>query len=262
MKTIKTATLKINYADDGSADAPVIIFSNSLGADLSMWRAQADYFKQDFRVVRYDQRGHGGTEVPEGPYSFEVLCDDVVALMDALDIERAHFVGLSMGGMTALGLALDHADRLLSIASCNCVAGYGPEGVKVWDERIVAVNANGLEPILDATIGRWFTQPTIDSRADEMAGVRAMIAATPVAGYVGCCGALKKLSYLDRLSTITVPTLFIAGSHDLGAPAAAMQDMHNRVSGSGYVELDAAHVSSLERPAEFNQAVSDFLHAI
>ena len=262
MKTIKTATLKINYADDGPADAPAVIFSNSLGADLSMWQAQANYFKQDFRVVRYDQRGHGGTEVTDGPYSFDLLCGDVVALMDALAIERAHFTGLSMGGMTALGLALDHPDRLLSIASCNCIAAYGPDGVKVWEERIAAVSATGLEPILEGTIGRWFTQPAIDSRPAEMAAVRAMIAATPVAGYLGCCGAIKDLNYLDRLSTITLPTLFIAGSHDQGAPAAAMQDMHGRVSNSRYVELDAAHVSNLERPVEFNQALSEFLNSI
>lgn len=262
MKTIKTATLTMNYADDGAPDAPVVMFSNSLGADLSMWAAQADYFKQDFRVVRYDQRGHGRSEVPDGPYTFEVLCSDVVALMDALGIERAHFVGLSMGGMTALGLALDHADRLHSITSANCVGGYPPEGVKVWEERMAAVTANGLESILEATIQRWFTQATIDARPDEMAAVRAMIAATAVEGYVGCCGALKKLAYLERLSAISLPTLFIAGSHDLGAPAAAMLDMHHRVTGSRYVELDAAHLSNMERPGEFNDAVSEFLRSM
>lgn len=262
MKTIKTATVEINYAEDGPTDAPVIVFSNSLGANLSMWQAQADCFKKAYRVVRYDHRGHGNTAVPPGPYSFEELSNDVVALMDALDIGRAHFVGLSMGGMTALGLALDHAARMLSITSCNCVAGYGPEGLKVWDERIAAVEANGLEPILDGTMQRWFTEPTIAARADEMAAIRAMIAATPVAGYLACCGALKQLNYLDRLSTITLPTLFIAGTHDLGAPASAMQDMHSRVAGSRYVELDAAHVSNIERPLEFNQALGDFLRAV
>jgi len=262
MKIIKTATIEINYAQDGPADAPALIFSNSLGSDLSMWQAQADHFKNDYRIVRYDHRGHGGSAVPEGPYSFEDLSMDVVALMDALGIERAHFAGLSMGGMTALGLALDHADRLLSCTSCNCVAGYSPEGIKVWDERIAAISANGLEPVLETTISRWFTQPTIDSRPDEMDAIRKMIMATTVEGYLACCGALKKLNYLERLSTIATPTLFISGTHDMGAPAAAMRDMHERVDGSSYVELDAAHVSNVERPAEFNRALGDFLQSV
>jgi 3-oxoadipate enol-lactonase len=262
MRIINTATLKINYADDGPNDAPVIIFSNSLGSNLSMWQSQVDHFKSDFRVIRYDHRGHGNTEVAAGPYSFEVLCNDVVALMDALGIERAHFAGLSMGGMTALGLALDHPDRVFGITAANCVAAIAPEGLKVWDERIAAISANGLEPILDGTIQRWFTQPTIDARPDEMKAVAGMIAATPVEGYLACCEALKKLNYLKRLSSISTPTLFIAGTHDLGAPAAAMQDMHGRVSDSRYVELDAAHISNMERPHEFNQTLGDFIRSI
>ena len=188
-------------------------------------------------MIRYDQRGHGTTAVPAGPYTFEQLANDAVALLDALDIPTAHFVGLSMGGMTALGLALDHADRIASIAACNCVAGYGPDGVKVWDERIAAVSETGLEPIIDATVERWFTPPTRAARPDDMAAVRTMIAATPVQGYLGCCGALKHLAYQDRLAGITLPTLFIAGTHDIGAPAAAMREMHARVAGSRYVEL-------------------------
>jgi 3-oxoadipate enol-lactonase len=262
MKMIKTASLETHYSDEGPSDSPAIIFSNSLGANLSMWQPQADHFNSEFRVIRYDHRGHGRSEVTEGPYSFEQLCNDAVALLDALNIERAHFVGLSMGGMTALGLAIDHPDRLLSICSANCVATIPPEGLKVWDERIAAISAGGLEPILEGTLQRWFTEPTISSRPQEMAAVKTMIAATPVDGYLGCCGALKKLNYLDRLGQIELPTLFISGEHDQGAPASAMKDMHRRVAGSVYVELDAAHVSNLERPTEFNQALGDFLRAI
>lgn len=259
MPTVKTATLDIHYAEDGPADAPALVFSNSLAANLSMWQDQAQHFSDRFRVIRYDQRGHGTTAVPAGPYSFAQLTADVVALLDALEIPAAHFVGLSMGGMTALGLALDHADRIASITACNCVAGYGPDGVKVWEDRIAAVSETGLEPILDATLERWFTAPTRTARPDDMAAVRAMIAATPVQGYLGCCGALKQLAYTERLAEITVPTLFIAGTHDIGAPASAMREMHSRVAGSRYVELDAAHVSNIERPAEFNAALDEFL---
>ena len=259
MPTVKTTTLEIHYAEDGPTDAPALMFSNSLAANLSMWQDQAKHFDDRFRVIRYDQRGHGATAVPAGPYTFEQLGDDAVALLDALDIAEVHFVGLSMGGMTALGLALDHADRVASITACNCVAAYGPDGIKVWEDRMAAVSKTGLEPILDATLERWFTGPTRAARPDDMAAVRAMIAATPVQGYLGCCGALQQLNYLDRLPDITVPTLFIAGSHDAGAPAAAMREMHERVPGSRYVELDAAHVSNIERPAEFNAALDEFL---
>jgi 3-oxoadipate enol-lactonase len=259
VKTIRTATLNTHYCEEGIPDGAAIIFSNSLGSNMSMWRPQVDRFVSQFRIIRYDHRGHGKTEVPPGPYSFDVLCNDVVALMDALGIERAHFVGLSMGGMTALGMAIDHANRLLSITSANCVAQIAGDAVNVWDERISTVKANGLEPILDGTLERWFTAGMRETRPAEIEPVRQMIAATPVDGYIACCGALKRLNYLDKIASIDLPTLFIAGAHDVGTPAVAMQDMHRRVNGSQYVELDAAHVSNIERSEEFNQALGDFL---
>lgn len=262
MPVISTATISINYELEGPADAPVLMFSNSLGSNLSMWAPQAAAFSERYRVLRYDHRGHGATAAPAGPYRFEQLCEDVVALLDALNIEQVHFAGLSMGGMTALGMAIDHPQRVLSITSCNCVAGYAADGLKVWDERIAAIRANGLGSVLDGTLQRWFTQPTIDARPADMAAVREMIMATPVDGYLACCEALKQLNYLDRLGDIALPTLFIAGTHDIGAPPAAMQDMHERVPGSRYVELDAAHVSNLERPQAFSAALDEFLSAL
>ena len=261
-KRIRTATIEICYADDGQRDAPALVFSNSLGANLSMWQAQADFFSPDYRVIRYDQRGHGGSAVPPGPYTFELLCRDVVALLDALNVERAHFVGLSMGGMTALGMALDHADRLRSITACNCVASFGPDGATAWGGRIAAVSGNGLASILDMTLQRWFTQAAIDARPDDMRAVREMISETPLDGYIGCCEALQTLDYDSRLDAIATPTLFVAGSHDVGTPASEMQKMHQRVKNSSYVELDAAHVSNMERPTEFNAALARFLQSV
>ncbi len=259
MTVIKTRTIDLNHVLEGPADAPVVMFSNSLGADLSMWQAQADFLGSEYRVLRYDQRGHGASAVPPAPYSFADLTDDAVALMDALEIERVHFVGLSMGGMTALGLALDHHARVASITACNCVAAYAADGQQVWADRIATVSAGGLEAVIDGTIARWFTEPTIAARPAQMEAVREMVLATPLEGYLGCCGALRELDYLARLGEITVPTLFVAGSHDAGAPAATMRDMHQRVAGSGYVELEAAHVSNLERSEAFNQALHAFL---
>lgn len=261
MTTIQTSTIAINHSDSGGTDKPAILFSNSLGANLGMWQPQAAHFSKNYRVVCYDQRGHGQSEVPPGPYSFDALGDDAIALADALGLEKFHFVGLSMGGMTALGLALDRADRLLSVTAANCVAGFPPEGRAIWADRIKAVEADGLEPLLDATLERWFTEPTRKARPGDMQAVRDMVAATPVAGYLGCCGAIQALDYTPRLGSIAVPMLFIAGTHDMGTPAVAMREMHAQVPGSQYVELDAAHVSNLERPDEFNAALEAFLKA-
>lgn len=259
MPLISTRTIQLNHVVEGPADAPAIVFSNSLGANLSMWQPQAERLRERYRVVRYDQRGHGQSEVPAGPYTFAQLTADVIALADALELERFHFVGLSMGGMTALGLALDHGARLRSVTAANCVAGFADDARQTWDQRIVSVRANGLEPLLDATLERWFTAPTRAARPQEMAAVRAMVAATPVAGYLGCCAAIRDLDYTARLPAIATPTLFIGGTHDAGTPPTAMRAMQAAVPGARYVELDAAHVSNLEQPVAFNRALEAFL---
>ncbi len=261
MSIVETRTIALNASVEGPAGAPAVMFSNSLGANLSMWQPQAEHLRDRYRVVRYDQRGHGLSEVPEGPYSFAELVEDAVALADALGIERFHFVGLSMGGMTALGLALTYPARLLSVTPANCVAGFPPDGRRNWEERIATVSQGGLEPLLESTLERWFTAPTRDARPAQMQAVREMVAATPVQGYVGCCGALRGLDYDGRLEAITTPTLFIAGSEDPSTTASAMRAMHARVAGSRYVELPAAHVSNLECPDAFNRALDDFLAA-
>ncbi len=262
MTTLKTPQVTLNYKLEGAAGAPVLIFSNSLGASLEMWAEQAAHFSDRFRILRYDQRGHGGTEVVTSAFTFDDLADDVVALMDGLSIDKAHFVGLSMGGMTALSLGIRHPGRFHSLTPCNCVAGFSDEARAVWNERIAAVEDGGLEAVLDGTIARWFTEPMIEREPERVAAVRAMVAATPIPGYLACCRALKTLDYAERVGEITLPALFIAGTHDVGTPAAAMREMHASVSGSRYVELDAAHVSNLERPAEFNQALAGFLDSL
>ncbi|MEQ8663307.1 MAG: 3-oxoadipate enol-lactonase [Gammaproteobacteria bacterium] len=262
MTIVETRTIALNAAIEGPADAPAILFSNSLGANLSMWQPQAEHFRARFRVVRYDQRGHGLSAVPAGPYSFAELVDDALALADALGLERFHFVGLSMGGMTALGLALTCPQRLLSVTPANCVAGFGADARRNWEERIATVSQGGLEPLLDATLERWFTAPTRAARPAQMQAVREMVAATSVQGYVGCCSALAGLDYDGRLEDITTPTLFVAGREDPSTTASAMRAMHARVAGSRYVELPAAHVSNLECPDAFNAALDDFLAAL
>lgn len=256
---IETARLAFNCAIDGPADGTPVLFSNSLGASLAMWQPQVDALAREFRVIRYDQRGHGASGLPAGPYPFTALVDDAVALLDALELERVHFVGLSMGGMTALGLALAHPARLLTITAANCVARMAPAVHAVWDERARIARELGMAPLVTPSLERWFTAGARAARAAELAWAGDMLAATPVEGYAAACGALKTMDYLDHLERITVPTLFISGLHDAGAPPEAMRDMHARVPGSRLVELDAAHVSNLEQPAAFSAAVRDFL---
>lgn len=256
---LQTANLRLNVVDEGPRDAPVVILSHSLAASLDMWQPQAAALAGKFRVLRYDTRGHGLSEVPPGPYGFPDLVGDVIALMDTLGIARAHVAGLSLGGMTAMGLALAHPERVLSICAANCAARTAPGACAMWDERIRCARDKGMQGLVEPTIARWFTPHMLERRAGELAAVRAMIAATPVQGYIGCCAALKTLDYLDRLGELALPVLFISGDHDPAVPVGSMRDMHARVAGSRYVELPAAHLSNLECQEAFSRALLDFL---
>lgn len=258
---IKTQSLSLNCEIEGPAGGAPVLFSNSLAANLSMWQPQAAALAERYRVVRYDQRGHGGSEVVAADFPFTAFVDDAIALLDALGLEKVHFVGLSMGGMTALGLALAAPERLLSITAANCVARMAPPTHPMWDERARTATEQGLAALVPGTLERWFTAPTRTARAAELAWVGDMIAATPVAGYVAACRALKTLDCLDELARIKVPTLFIAGTQDAGAPLEAMRDMQARVAGARLVVLEAAHVSNLELPEEFTAALAEFLRA-
>ena len=256
---VKTKSVTFNVVDEGSRRAPVLMLSNSLAANLEMWQPQVAALARDYRIIRYDTRGHGASAVPAGPYTFGQLTGDVIALLDALEIDRVHFAGLSLGGMTALGLGIHHADRLLSITAACCGARAPAAAAAMWDERIQVAETQGMQALVEPTIERWFTAPMRAARAAEVAPVRAMIADTPVAGYAGCGAALKDLDYLDLLARIKLPTLFIVGTHDAAVPVATMQDMQARVAGSRLVELAGAHLANIECADEFNQALGEFL---
>lgn len=245
---------------DGPEGAPWLMFSNSLATNLGMWAPQVEALSGSYRVLRYDQRGHGQSEATRGAYSFELLAEDAVGIMDALHIARCHFVGLSMGGMTAMGLALDHAERLGSVAICNSRAEAPEDFRAVFDGRIATAQSEGMAPLVAPTIERWFTQALRETAPPFLDDVREMVRTTPVAGYVGCCQAIQALDYMPRMSEITLPTLFIAGAQDSATPPDGMRAMHAAVHGSRYVELDpAAHLSNLEQAEAFNAALREFL---
>src|SRR5262249_18271354 len=256
---VKANGINFNYAVDGPEGAPWLVLSNSLCTTVAMWDEQAAALKSRYRVLRYDQRGHGGTDASAGRYTFDTLIADVVALFDALGIARAHFGGLSMGGVTALGLALAHPDRVDRVIVCDAACKSTPESSRQWEERIVAAQQHGMEVAVEPTIKRWCPPETVAKNPPHLDKLRGMIRATPVDGYVGCCAALADHDYTSKAANVTRPVLFLVGEKD-GATPAAMKDMHQRLKGSRYVELaGAGHISNMDRPTEFNAAVEEFL---
>jgi len=251
--------ISLNVEIEGKEGAPWLTFSNSLATDLSMWNAQAEALKDRFRILRYDKRGHGKSQVVPGPYHITDLVADVIGIWDAVEVKRSHFVGLSIGGMTALGLGLDHADRVISIVPCDCRADSPPEFRDSWGPRIaIAEGKEGTAGLVPATLERWFSPETRRTQPARMEYVRKMITETSVAGYVGCGRALQNLPYLPRVPEIKVPTLFIAGTTDVMLEPT--RDLHRRLPGSCFVEIGpAGHLCNLDQPDLFSAALGAFL---
>lgn len=252
--------IRLNTRVDGPEGAPWVMLSNSLGADLAMWDGQIDLLTRKYRVLRYDQRGHGSSDAPEGQYSFDVLVADVIAIMDHHGISRADWIGLSMGAMTGMGLAVHHPERFgkMILADARPVATDAYK--TMWDQRIAAVTAGGVEAIADASLGLWFTDDFRAANPEVTAAARAMIAATNPTGYIGSCYALRGLDYLRHLGGVALPVLYVCGGKDKGAPPEVMQDMAKVTPGARYVEIpDAGHVANINQPEAFNRAVAEFL---
>src|SRR6516165_9060855 len=200
---IKANGISINYQVDGPDGAPWLVLSNSLATNLAMWDDQARELDRAFRVLRYDQRGHGTTEAPAGRYAFELLIADALALMDALAIKRAHFGGLSMGGATALGLAQKHPDRLDRVIVCDSPCQSTPTSSQQWEERIVVAQRQGMEALVEPTLARWFPPEAIKVNPPHLDKVRQMIRTTPVNGFIGCAAALADHNYAAAVATVT-----------------------------------------------------------
>ena len=258
---IKVNGININYRIDGPEEAPWVTMSNSLATTHRMWDAQVDAFTKRYRVLRYDKRGHGESDVAPGPYSFELLADDVLALLEALSIKKTHFVGLSMGGMTGMTLAVRQPSVLRTLVLCD-TASKDPLGdPALWQQRIDAVRAGGnMEALVETTLARFLTSETVKTRPEVADTVRAMVRNTPMEGYIACCQAIAKLNLTDRLSGITVPTLVLVGADDPATTVEMARTIHQRITGSELVILkNAAHLSNLEQAATFNEAVLGFL---
>jgi len=255
----KANGININYRIDGLEGAPWLVFSNSLATSLAMWDEQTAALRDSFRVLRYDQRGHGGSDAPAGRYTFDTLLADALALMDALAIEKANFAGLSMGGATALGLAERHPGRFERIVIADSPCQSTPQSSHQWEQRIAVAQKQGIEALVEPTVARWFPAEAVAQNLPHLDMVRAMIRATPVNGFIGCAAALAAHDYASAVATVKCPTLFIVGEKD-GTTPAAMGKLHERLPGSRLVTLaGAGHISNMDRPAEFGRALRDFL---
>jgi 3-oxoadipate enol-lactonase len=255
--TVAAAGANLSAQVDGDAGKPWLLLSNSLAADLTMWDDQIPLFTHTHCVLRYDTRGHGQSDAPGGDYDFATLVADMLAVLDAAGAAKADICGLSLGGMTALGLGLAHPNRIGRMLVCDARADAPPPFVSGWDDRIAVVRDKGTAGLVDGTLARWFTDNAPQSARDRAA---AMIRTTPDAGYIGCARALQGLDYLRHLHGLTVPTLYLVGEEDMGAPPAAMEAMATATPGARLIRLPGlAHVPNMEDPAAFAAAVSDWL---
>ncbi len=254
--------INIHYTLEGPPDAPVILFSHSLATDAGMWAAQAS-FAGDYRLLNYDTRGHGNSGAPGGDYSLQSLADDAAALLTALDIDRVHWVGISMGGMIGQAFALAYPRRLLSLSLCDTMSELPAGAAPAWEERIRTAVEQGMEALVAPTIERWFSPAFTASAHDQVDRIRAMIRATPVVGYLGCSRAIMALDLTERLSAITAATLIVVGEDDPSTPPAASELIHGRINGSQLqVVPGARHLCNIEKAGEFNAVLQTFLHAL
>ena len=254
---IKTNGIETNYTIEG--EGPWLAMSHSLASNLSMWDDQVQLLARRFKVLRYDTRGHGGSGAPQGPYTLDQLADDAKALFDALGIKRTHWIGLSMGGMIGQVFALKYPGVFQSMVLADTTGRYPPGAAQTWDERVRTARAQGMEGIVEGTLGRWFTDSYRKSRKDVMERIGAGIRSTPVEGYAGCCGAISKMDALDRLKEIDCPTLVIVGEEDQGTTPAAAKLIQEGIKGAELVILpSAAHFSNVEQAQAFNKALTSF----
>lgn len=257
MPILEHGQAPIAYTLEGPLDAPLVVLSNSLGTTLSRWDAQAAALAPDFRVLRYDTRGHGGSGPCGDACTLDVLGGDVLRLLDALDIERAHFCGISMGGLTGLWLGVHAGQRLRSLVVANSAACIG--SAAAWNERAALVEANGMDEVAKGAAGRWFT-PAFNERAP---GVVAALAddlrRCDAAGYAACCRALAGADLRASLGAIAVPTLLIGGRHDPVTTVADLEFMRERIPGAQGTVLEASHLSNIEAQDAFTGALRAFL---
>jgi 3-oxoadipate enol-lactonase len=248
---------RLAYTLSGRDDAPPLVLANSLGTDRGLWAAQLDVLSARHRVLGYDARGHGASDAPAGDYAIARLGRDVLALLDHAGIARADVCGVSIGGLTALWLGSHAGERVRRLVLANTAACVGSE--TFWGERMRLVRDEGLAPLAEITMARWFTPGFRAARPDVVARMRATLLATPVSGYLGCCAALRDADLRDDAARVMAPTLVVAGRHDVATPPAAGEWLAATIPGAQLAMFDAAHLANVECAAAFTAAVDQFL---
>lgn len=259
MPFLEIGDLRAHYSLSGAAGRPVLVLSNSLGTNFSMWDPQIPAFEKHFRVLRYDTRGHGQSTVTPGPYRIDQLARDVLHLLDRLTFDRVNFCGLSMGGMIGMWLGTNAPERLHKLVLCNTAARIGT--AEVWNDRIDSVSKNGMKSITPAVIERWFTPAFRVASPEIVSNIHRMVEASPPEGYAACCAAIRDMDQRESISSIRVPTLVVSGAKDPATTVADGQFLVTEIPGSRYLELTAAHLSNIEASVQFSSEVLGFLKA-
>jgi len=233
------------------------MLSNSLGTTHAMWQPQVEAFKQHFRLVRFDRRGHGGSGAPKGPYTMEGLARDALAVLDGLGLKKVNWCGLSMGGMEGMWLGANAPERFERMVLCNTSAQFPDR--KIWDDRLRFARENGLAAMVGANMERWFTKGFREREPKTIAWITEMFLTTPLEGYIGCGEAVRDMDHRALLPNIKVPTLVIAGRHDPATTLQAGEYLRDHIPGVAFTVLEAAHISNVEQPVAFSNAVLEFL---
>lgn len=253
--TLPNVTL--HYALAGDPANPPLIFSNSLGADLSMWDAQVPTLAQKFHLLRYDMRGHGKSSAPPPPYSVAQLADDLLALADSVGLRQFYFCGLSVGGMIGMHLGLHSPARLKKLILCNTAAKIGTD--EMWNARIETVRTQGMSAVAKLTPARWFTPAYQSTHPQKVAASLRVLEALNPEGYIGGCSAVRDFDMRSEVSRIAVPALVVSGAHDPAATPADGRYLAEHIRGARYLELNTSHISSIEDPAGLSAAILSFL---
>lgn len=258
---VKVKGVSFAYRFDGPKDGRVVLLSNSLMSDLSMWERTVPALSDRYRVLRYDTRGHGGSATTPGPYSISQLADDVIGMMDALEIGKVHFVGLSMGGMIGQQLGARYPHRVHSLALCDTASEMPPRNM--WEERFAIAREKGIAGLVDSTIRRWFNAAFIARDPQAIEGVREMILGTSVEGYVACASAVRDMAQTTMLLKVKAPTLVLVGRNDPACTVDQSIVLNRMIDGSQLAVIeDAAHLSNIEQPGVFNQTLRAFIDRV
>jgi 3-oxoadipate enol-lactonase len=253
--------IKIEYRFDGKEGAPYITFVTGITNDLTMWDAQVAVLGKDYRTLRYDLRGHGDTQATEGDYTIELLVRDLTGLLNELNIQKTHLVGLGFGGAIVQAFAIENAHRVHALVPCCCRAKMVPDFAAMWHRLREVVAKEGVEAIVEATAQRWFSDEWKAAHPQALQNVRNMIRGTTTLGYLGVTAAFLGLDLEDKLPQIKAPTLYLSGADDkLGGPPALMAELAKKVPGAQHRSVPkAAHIANIQNPSGFNKEVGDFL---